>query len=194
MLCAGFSLRPFVACFLLKSEMLERDHYFSYLAWPLPPLESFSPCTGSVLTQCCVEMKFKRKLEFLGKKACYLEWDMPQNRQSESLQHVLSLSGGGVRYQVSIMHHLCLRWFWNSNVRANTSMRCKLPHGSLLLPFVQQVRYPDAVSHKQRGYLWLQSWLPSKLLNARGSRRRMCSCRLCGFFILFYSEDWRLSV
>lgn len=49
-----------------KAEMLGRDHYFSSLAWPLPPLESFSPRTGSILlTQCCVEITLKRKLEFL---------------------------------------------------------------------------------------------------------------------------------
>lgn len=60
MLCAGLSLRPFVACFLLMSEMLDN---FSYLAWPLPSWEHTSPSTGSVLTRCSVERKFSRKLE-----------------------------------------------------------------------------------------------------------------------------------
>lgn len=68
MLCAGFSLKPFVACFLFKVWNVRKRSLFFYLAWPLPPLESFSPRTGFVLTQCYIEIKFKRKLEFLEKK------------------------------------------------------------------------------------------------------------------------------
>lgn len=47
----------------------------------------------------------------------------------------MSFSSLEVLWDVS--QALPLRWFWNSNVRAKTSMRCKLPHRSLVLPFVQ---------------------------------------------------------
>lgn len=106
------------------------------------------------------------------------------------MRHVLEQKEWG---SATVMHCLCLRCFWNSTLRASTSMKCKLPHRGQFLRFVQQALYPAAVYHKQKGYLWLQSWLPSKLLNAQGSRR-MCSCRVCGFFALCYSKGWRLSV
>lgn len=76
MLCAGFSLRPFVACFLLKSEMLERDHYSSCLAWPL------LPCRVSPFVWLCSSHtvlcwnKVQEKTWIPRRKAWYFEWDV----------------------------------------------------------------------------------------------------------------------
>lgn len=136
MLCAGFSLRPFVASFLFKSEMLERDHYFSCLAWPLPPLESFSPCTGSVcLTQCCVQIKFKRKLEFLEKKVGIWNETCPRtdslnlwNMSCPSLEVLW-----GIRCQ-SYTHCLRLRWFWNSKLGQTLPWDVNYPMGHFSYP------------------------------------------------------------